>query len=95
MWLGIGLAVGLTIALLAMCYFAVNHHDQEAFRDAPGLLAASTATGRWCGACNAPLRRVATTEQVVFEVERRIDSDLRSIARSLGAPPDRHGPFDP
>jgi hypothetical protein len=33
--------------------------------------------------CNAPLRKTSTADEVVYEVEHRIDAELQDVARVL------------
>jgi hypothetical protein len=85
MWLGISLAVGFSLALLAICYFAVEDRERQRERDGTALLGERGLDGRGSGASPAPLRRPASADQVVFEVERRIDAELAAIAGEVDA----------
>jgi len=39
-----------------------------------------------CPLCSAPLRRVASREEIVSEIERRIDDETSDVGRLLGQP---------
>jgi hypothetical protein len=72
------------IAILAFGYQQIeqgrNEKAEAALANAP-----SAQPGR-CMLCNAPLRRPSTVDEVVFEVEHRIDAELRDVVRLLGRP---------
>ena len=92
MWVTFVIAAGFFAACIAMGYFAVEEHEQQQEREAASRLenAPEVRSGR-CMLCNAPLRRAATSDEVVFELEHRIDSELRDIAHALHAAPESFG----
>jgi hypothetical protein len=79
MWLGISLAVGFSLALIAICYFAVE--ERERLGATPLGDGAPAAGGSGAGL----LSRAASPDQVVFEVERHIDAELAAIAGDVDA----------
>ncbi len=76
MWITFAIVASFVIATIAMAYFGMEAReapvevDTRAPADDPAC----------CGLCRTPLRRSATSEQIVLEVERRIDAELREIA---------------
>lgn len=82
------LVVGVTfVAILAIGYFGYQGiAEEEARREQqqPDKLVAGSDS---CGLCSAPLRRAATSDEVVFEIEHRIHDELAAIAHALHAPP--------
>lgn len=88
MWIAYAVSAAFFLAILGIGWFAVQDRESEAARaDAggPGLPDAGA-----CAVCDgAQPGRAATTDQVVFEVEHRIDAELRDIAHALHAHPDR------
>ncbi len=92
MWVTYLIAAAFFLAIVAMGYFGVEQRDAE--RDAEGdrLLAnAPVARPGCCPLCDAPLRRAATSDEVVFEVEHRIDAELKDIAHVLRSAPESFG----
>lgn len=88
MWITFVIFASFVVAMVAMAYFGIQSHDEALPRDgADGLASASAADPGRCGLCKAPLRRNATSDEVVFELEHRIDSDLGEIARAWHASP--------
>jgi hypothetical protein len=91
MWITFVIFASFVVAMVAMAYFGMQSHDEALQRDgADGLASASADPGR-CGLCKAPLRRNATSDEVVFELEHRIDTELGEIARAWHAPADHLG----
>jgi len=77
MWITFVIVASFVVAMIAMAYFGIQSHDEavqrrEAHGADPGA----------CGLCNAPLKRAATTDEVIFELEHRIDAELGEIARA-------------
>lgn len=88
------IVVGFFVAILAIGYFAVQQGEEE--RGGPlealGPTAPADDHPAACAVCDAPRPAAATTsDQVVFEVEHRIDAELRDIAHALQAHPERLG----
>ena len=76
------------VAILAIGYFAVQQGEEE--RGAPlDALTAAPGKDAACTACDDVPRpaRAATSDQVVFEVEHRIDAERRDITHALHAHP--------
>lgn len=88
MWLIVMVAcvffVGGTIAIMA---FGIQRIEQERSEKSADVLArAPEVHPGHCMLCDAPLRRPNTVEQVVYEVERRIDADMLDVVHLLGRP---------
>lgn len=89
MWLTIFIAGGLFIGMVAILYFGYQQIEEQRQRQSDAVLAnAPAARPGHCMLCDAPLRRVATTEEVLFEVEHRIDLERQEIVQLLRAPSD-------
>jgi hypothetical protein len=84
------IVVAFFVALVAIGYFAVVEGEERrgAPLDALGAAPAG-APGAACTACDDVARpaRAATSDQVVFEIEHRIDAELRDISHALHAHP--------
>ena len=81
------------VAILAIGYFAVQQGEEErgapldALTPAPGARVQDAA----CTACDDVPRpaRATTSDQVVFEVEHRIDVELQDISHLLRTAPEK------
>ncbi len=84
MWLTIAIAAALFAGMLAILWFGYEDREGQRQEEADAAFANAPAAqpGR-CLLCGTPLRRVATTEQALFEVENRIDTDLGEIVQIL------------
>jgi hypothetical protein len=94
MWAIFFIAAGFFVAIVAMGYFAVQQGEVErrADRPAPAEAAATAPALGLCWLCDGPLPgRAATSDEVVFEVEHRIDAELRDIVHALHAHPESVG----
>lgn len=92
MWVTYLIAAAFFVAFMAMGYFAIQEREAQREREGDRLLAAvPLARPGTCPLCDAPLRRAASSDEVVFEVEHRIDAELRDIARLLLAAPHVQG----
>jgi hypothetical protein len=91
MWITFVIFASFVVAMVAMAYFGIQSHDEALQREGDGLANASAEDPGRCGLCRAPLRRNATSDEVVFELEHRIDSELGEIARAWHAPGDPLG----
>ncbi len=92
MWVTLVIAAAFFVAFIAMGYFGIQQREEERERAAEATLAgAPEVRPGFCPLCDAPLRRIATSDEVVFEVEHRIDAELRDIARALQAAPESFG----
>lgn len=83
MWITFVIVASFVVAMIAMAYFGIQSVDEAAQREGPEPRAhePSHRPGE-CGLCHAPLRRHATTDEVVFELEHRIDAERSEIARA-------------
>ncbi|HET8540037.1 MAG TPA: hypothetical protein VFL83_09225 [Anaeromyxobacter sp.] len=89
MWIVFVVAAAFFVAILGMGYFAVQESERERAAREAGEAARRELT---CALCDDALPlRPATSDQVVFEVERRIDAELRDVAHALHAHPERLG----
>lgn len=92
MWVTFVIAAAFFAACIAMGYFGIQdreaQHDREAARR---LATAAVPQPGCCVLCNAPLRRAATSDEVVFELEHRIDAELRDISHALHVAPESYG----
>ena len=92
MWITFAIAGSFVVAVVAMAYFGLACRPEPMTADAPSKLPGADP-GAHCSLCEAPLRRPITSDEVVFEVEHRIDAELRDIARTLHGP--EQGPGGP
>jgi hypothetical protein len=84
MWMTMFIAAIVFVGMLAALYFGYQEAERErsekpaaeAAREPPSL-------NSWLGPQN-PWRRGRTVDEVVFEVEHRIDADLQEVAFLLG-----------
>ncbi len=85
MWLTVAIAGLLFVGMIAILAFGYAQAEQERNGKADALLASAPAAqpGR-CILCNAPLRKLGTADEVVFEVQQHIDAELRVITHLLG-----------
>jgi hypothetical protein len=74
MWITFVIVASFVVAMIAMAYFGIQSHDEAVQREEADPAA--------CGLCNAPLKRAATTDEVIYELEHRIDAELGEIARA-------------
>lgn len=80
------------VACIAMGYFGIQEREQERAREKDAVLASAKPVRQGsCPLCDAPLRRAATVDEIVFEVEHRIDAELTDIAHLLRSPPEGFG----
>lgn len=84
MWVTYLIAAAFFLAIMAMGYFGIQqreaaqeHEGERRLADAPAARLGA------CPLCDAPLRRIATSDEVVFEVEHRIDAELRDITQLM------------
>ncbi len=92
MWVTFVIAAAFFVAFIAMGYFGIQEREEQRDREGSMVLAnASVAKPGCCMLCNAPLRRVATSDEVLFELEHRIDVELRDIAHALHKAPESYG----
>lgn len=86
MWTTALIAGGLFVAMLVMLW--LNFEDAEKRRGAERQSPVAAGPGQ-CLLCDAPLRQRRTRDEVVGELEHRIDADLEEIERLLRTTPDR------
>jgi hypothetical protein len=87
MWITFVIFASFVVAMVAMAYFGIQSHDEALQTEGADDANASAADPGRCGLCKAPLRRNATSDEVVFELEHRIDTELGEIARAWHASP--------
>ncbi len=88
MMLTLVIAGALFVAMLGMLALGFQQVEQERSARAAAVFAnAPRAQPGRCMLCNAPLRRPTTVDEVVFEVEHRIDAELADIAAVLSSRP--------
>ena len=79
------------VAILAIGYFAVAEGEERrgAPQEAPAAAPLAAPDDPACTTCHdvRPPARPTTSDQVVFEVEHRIDAERRDIAHALHAHP--------
>ena len=91
MLLTVILACALFAGMVAILGLGYQQIEQERNGKATALLAdAPTAQPGRCMLCNAPLRRPSTADDVVYEIEQRIDTELQDVIRLLGHPAPEH-----
>jgi len=92
LWITLVVAASFFVAFIAMGYFAVQEREEQHGREGAAAPADTPfAKPGKCPLCNAPLRRPATSEEIVFAVEHRIDAELRDIALALHSAPESFG----
>jgi hypothetical protein len=75
-------------ALIAMLAYGYREAERDRERPEGGPLASvPTAREGHCVVCDALLRRPSTGDEVVCELEHRIDAELRDISRVLQTAP--------
>jgi hypothetical protein len=79
MWVTFVIAGAFVVAFIAMGYFGVKEHEDGAPGSSADALPAGPIPGVRAG-------RPLTRDQVVFELEHRIDEELRDIDYALRAP---------
>jgi hypothetical protein len=88
MWLTIAIAVVLFAGMFAVLWFGYQQaEEQRRERPRVSLEGAQAARPGHCILCDAPLRRTASTDEVVFEIEHRIDTELKDIGHVLRTQP--------
>ena len=85
MTLTILIALAAFATMVVMLGFGYQQVEQQRRDRSTDVLAnAPVAQPGHCMLCNAPLRQVSTADQVVYEIEHRIDSDLQAVVALLG-----------
>jgi hypothetical protein len=82
MWITFVIVAAFVVAMVAMAYFGIQSCDEAVQRQGGEPRAHEPSHLAHCGLCKAPLRRAATTDEVVFELEHRIDAERGEIARA-------------
>jgi hypothetical protein len=89
MWMTVFIAGFLFAGMVGILVFGYQQVEQEnEKRSAAALASAEPARSGHCMLCDAPLRRPSTTDQVVFEIEHRIDAELQDIVHLMRTAPD-------
>jgi len=84
MWLTMMIAAILFAGMLAALHFGYREAEKErAERPAADAIREAPPVNPWLGP-QSPWARRRTVEEVVFEVEHRIDADLQEVAHLLG-----------
>lgn len=88
MWLTIAIAGVLFAGMFAALWFGYQQTEEQR-RERPRLSFESAPAVRpgHCILCDAPLKRAASTDEVVFEIEHRIDAELKDIGHVLRMQP--------
>lgn len=84
MWLTVIIACAFfagMVAILALGYQRIEQERSE--RSAAVFAQAPAAHPGHCMLCDAPLRKPSTADQVIFEVEHRIDAELQDVVQLL------------
>ena len=86
MWITFAIAGALFAGLLGILWFGYQQMEEQRQEQSDAVLANAPAArpGR-CMLCGAELRRPASTDEVVFEIEHRIDAELEDIVQVLRA----------
>ncbi len=87
MWITFTIVASFVVAIIAMAYFGMEGRSEP---EALPIEAPVRDPGR-CGLCRAPIPRAATSDEIVFELEHRIEAELRDIAHALHSTPERFG----
>jgi hypothetical protein len=88
MWLTIVILVAAFASLVALLAFSFQEvqHDRERDGDAVPATGGFAKPGH-CMLCDAPVRRPCSHEQVVLEVQQRIDAELREVSQLVEQEP--------
>lgn len=90
MWITLLIFCGLFVAMVASLYLEYEDRERQREQEAMAVLAsAPPARPDRCMLCDAPLRRARTTDEVVLEVEHRIDAELQAITHLLRTSPEK------
>lgn len=87
MWITFTIVAAFVVAIVAMAYFGMEGRAEAE----PRPIEVSANDLDRCGLCRAPLPRAATSDEIVFELEHRIEAELREIAHALHASPESFG----
>ncbi len=91
MLLTVIIACALFAGMVAILGLGYQQIEQERNGKAAAVLAdAPTAQPGRCMLCNAPLRRPSTADEVVYEIEQRIHTELQDVVQLLGHPAPEH-----
>lgn len=85
MWMTFAIAGTLFVAMLAILWFGYRQIEEREERSQ--TVPQNEAVGRpgHCLLCDAPVRRVSSTDEALCEVEHRIDADRAEIVLALRA----------
>jgi hypothetical protein len=82
----------VVVALFAMACVAIWSFmgnldlERHADHDAPAVVVGNGRGDRRCMLCDQPLRRVATSDEVVYAIERHIGDENAAVVRLLSRP---------
>ena len=89
MWVTVAIAGSLFAGMLAILWFGYQQMEEQRQEQSDAVLtSAPAARPGHCLLCDAPLKRAASTDEVVFEIEHRIDAELEDIVQVLRAQSD-------
>jgi len=89
MWVTVAIAGSLFAGMLAILWFGYQQMEEQRQEHSDAVLtSAPAARPGHCLLCDAPLKRAASTDEVVFEIEHRIDAELEDIVQVLRAQSD-------
>lgn len=91
MWITFLIAGAFFVAIVAIGYFGFQEGGWLGTGGEAARPDEAASHAGACGLCNAPLRRAATSDEAVFEIEHRIHDDLRDISHALRASPGGSG----
>jgi len=84
MWLTIIIAGGLFAALTAAVFLGYSQTEAERNGEAAAVRdEASAPKPGHCLLCDAPFRKPSTADEVVFDIEHRIDTELKDVVQLL------------
>lgn len=85
MWLTVILASVTFLGMFAIVGLGYLQMETERNAKAEAVFDhAPTARPGHCMLCDAPLRRPSTADEVVFEIEHRIGTELQDVVQLLG-----------
>lgn len=83
MWVTCLITAAFVVAFIAAEYFAIQQREQDAERERARLEDGAANPGAMFGFSRAPR---TTSDEVVHELEHRIDEELRDISYAMCAP---------
>ncbi len=84
MWMTMVIAAAAFVTMVVMLALGYEQVEKERRgRSADPFATAPTALPGHCLLCNAPLPQQSTADEVVVEIEHRIDADLQAVMAFL------------